>query len=108
MLLPLGLALAAMALAAAVAGWTSASGAAVILIMLPTVALMGATTAVLQSGVFALAGLCPPIYVQVCLKALEKPLSTRTSSSSARACLRGSCCHFRSGLTAQHLHKPSR
>lgn len=73
MLLPLGLAFAAMTLAAAVAGWTSASGAAVILTMLPTVALMGATTAVLQSGVFGLAGLCSPIYVQVRSNPVDQP-----------------------------------
>ena len=108
-LLPLGLALAAMALAAAVALWTSASGAAVILAMLPTVALMGATTAVLQSGVFGLAGLCPPIYVQVahlftlvallqaqkrdCLHG-ETLLPCRLSSQSRRVTAEGACCQI--------------
>ncbi len=65
MLLPLGLTFAVLVLAAAVALWTKASGAAVILAMLPSVALMGMTTALLQGGLFGLAGLCPPIYVQV-------------------------------------------
>lgn len=64
-LVPLGLTFAVLVLAAAVALWTSASGAAVILTMLPSVALMGSTTALLQGGLFGLAGLCPPIYVQV-------------------------------------------
>ncbi len=66
MLLPLYLTFAVLALAAAVALWTAAPGAAVILAMLPSVALMGMTTALLQGGLFGLAGLCPPIYVQVC------------------------------------------
>jgi hypothetical protein len=65
MLLPLGLTFAVLVLAAIVALWTSASGAAIILTMLPSVGLMGVTTAVLQGGLFGLAGLCPPIYVQV-------------------------------------------
>ncbi|CAL8462012.1 g1543 [Coccomyxa elongata] len=64
MLLPLGLTFAVLVLAAAVALWTTASGVAVILAMLPSVALMGMTTALLQGGLFGLAGLCPPIYVQ--------------------------------------------
>ena len=64
-LVPLGLTFAVLVLAAAVAGATSLSGAAVILAMLPSVALMGVTTALIQGGLFGLAGLCPPIYVQV-------------------------------------------
>jgi hypothetical protein len=52
-------------LAAIIAAWTSASGAVVICTILPSVGLMGITTALLQGGLFSLAGLCPPIYVQV-------------------------------------------
>lgn len=64
-MLPLGLTFAVLVLAAIIAAWTSASGAAVILTMLPSIGLMGLTTALLQGGLFGLAGLCPPIYVQV-------------------------------------------
>jgi hypothetical protein len=63
-LVPLALTFAVLALATAVAAATPLSGAAVILTMLPSVALMGVTTAVIQGGLFGLAGLCPPIYVQ--------------------------------------------
>lgn len=64
-LVPLGFTFAVLVLATAVAAATSLSGAAVIATMLPSVALMGVTTAVIQGGLFGLAGLCPPIYVQV-------------------------------------------
>ena len=63
---PLLLTFLVLVLAAAVALWTSASGAAVIWVTLISVGLMGATTALLQGGLFGLAGLCPPIYVQAC------------------------------------------
>ena len=62
---PLVLAFLVLVLAAAVAVWTSASGVVVIWAMLVSIGLMGATTALLQGGLFGLAGLCPPIYVQV-------------------------------------------
>ena len=63
---PLLLTFLVLVLAAAVALWTSASGAAVVWATLISVGLMGATTALLQGGLFGLAGLCPPIYVQAC------------------------------------------
>ena len=63
---PLALTFLVLVLAAAIALWTSASGGLVIWTMLSSVGLMGATTALLQGGLFGLAGLCPPIYVQVC------------------------------------------
>lgn len=62
---PLVLTFIVLVLAAAIALWTSASGGLVIWTMLSSVGLMGATTALLQGGLFGLAGLCPPIYVQV-------------------------------------------
>ncbi len=62
---PLVLTFLVLVLAAALALWTSASGAVVIWATLISVGLMGATTALLQGGLFGLAGLCPPIYVQV-------------------------------------------
>ncbi len=52
-------------LAAVLALWTGASGALVIWAVLGSVGLMGATTALLQGGLYSLAGLCPPMYVQV-------------------------------------------
>ena len=61
---PLVLTFLVLVLAAAIALWTSASGAVVIWATLFSVGLMGATTALLQGGLFGLAGLCPPIYVQ--------------------------------------------
>lgn len=61
---PLVLTFLVLVLAAALALWTSASGALVIWATLLSVGLMGATTALLQGGLFGLAGLCPPIYVQ--------------------------------------------
>ena len=61
---PLVLTFLVLVLAAAVAVWTSASGVVVIWAMLVSIGLMGATTALLQGGLFGLAGLCPPIYVQ--------------------------------------------
>ncbi|CAL5222718.1 g5121 [Coccomyxa viridis] len=61
---PLVLTFLVLVLAAALALWTSASGAVVIWATLISVGLMGATTALLQGGLFGLAGLCPPIYVQ--------------------------------------------
>ena len=61
---PLILTFLVLVLAAALALWTSASGAVVIWATLISVGLMGATTALLQGGLFGLAGLCPPIYVQ--------------------------------------------
>ncbi|CAK0783744.1 hypothetical protein CVIRNUC_006943 [Coccomyxa viridis] len=61
---PLALTFLVLVLAAAIALWTSASGGLVIWTMLSSVGLMGATTALLQGGLFGLAGLCPPIYVQ--------------------------------------------
>lgn len=64
-MVPLALTFVVLVLAAAIAVWSTASGAAVILSMLPSVGLMGLTTALLQGGLFGLAGLCPPIYVQV-------------------------------------------
>lgn len=63
---PLALTFLVLVLAAAVAMWTSASGVVVIWAMLVSIGLMGATTALLQGGLFGLAGLCPPIYVQAC------------------------------------------
>ena len=66
MITPLALTFLVLVLAAAIALWTSASGRLVIWAMLSSVGLMGATTALLQGGLFGLAGLCPPIYVQVC------------------------------------------
>ncbi len=66
---PLALTFLVLVLAAAIALWTSASGGLVIWTMLSSVGLMGATTALLQGGLFGLAGLCPPIYVQVCAAA---------------------------------------
>ena len=62
---PLVLTFLVLVLSAAIALWTSASGGLVIWTMLSSVGLMGATTALLQGGLFGLAGLCPPIYVQV-------------------------------------------
>lgn len=61
---PLVLTFLVLVLAAAIALWTGASGALVIWAMLGSVGLMGATTALLQGGLYGLAGLCPPIYVQ--------------------------------------------
>ena len=68
---PLVLTFLVLVLAAALALWTSASGGLVIWATLLSVGLMGATTALLQGGLFGLAGLCPPIYVQVRRPALS-------------------------------------
>ena len=73
---PLVLTFLVLVLAAAIALWTGASGAPVIWAMLGSVGLMGATTALLQGGLYGLAGLCPPIYVQVRASAYSLPLQT--------------------------------
>ena len=99
---PLVLTFLVLVLAAAIALWTGASGALVIWAMLGSVGLMGATTALLQGGLYGLAGLCPPIYVQVRVSAYSLPLQTIVRSLwqpwKASNCLAPPHCCCRAGL----------
>jgi hypothetical protein len=61
---PLALAAAALALEAALAAAPGAPGAAVALCTLGVTAVLGAATALLQGGVYALAACLTPLYVQ--------------------------------------------
>jgi len=61
---PLALAAAALALEAALAAAPGAPGAAVALCTLGVTAVLGAATALLQGGVYALAACLTPVYVQ--------------------------------------------